>query len=154
MMDRDNVIQTITADDVIARLEEAGAISYAMPNTGYKLHCRTQNFHPLYEPVAATDKNTLRRVRLPLPSAEQISMMDRTYAWLALIPRDKHILRRIVCMRSLMNAATMRHVNNWRSIALAVGADYRAIKTWHAQGISIIVEALRNGSKRPALINH
>lgn len=131
MINRDNTMPRITADYIISRLEEAGAIAFSMPNSGYKLHCRTQNFHQLQEPVAATDRNTSPRVRFPPPSAQQITEMDRTYAWLALIPNDRYILRKIVSMRSVMNPMTMRHVNNWRSIADAVGANHLAVKAWH-----------------------
>ena len=52
------------------------------------------------------------------------------------------MLRRIVGARSLVNPTTDRHLFPWRRVAMAIGADHKAVQRWHRQGIAIIVAAL------------
>ena len=69
--------------------------------------------------------------------------MDRVYLWLALIPQHRHVLRRIVAARSLVNPVTGRHLFEWRAVGRMVRADHHAMQRWHGQGVALIVEALR-----------
>ncbi len=70
--------------------------------------------------------------------------MDQALAWIALIPADKLVLRRIVGCRSLVSPLTGRHLFSWRRLARLLGADHKAISRWHANGIDLIVTALNH----------
>jgi len=37
---------------------------------------------------------------------------------------------------------TERHLYPWRRLATALGADHKAVKRWHGQGIDLIVARL------------
>jgi hypothetical protein len=67
--------------------------------------------------------------------------------WLALIPPDRIVLRRIVGARSLVSPATERHLYSWRRLGTLLGADHKAIRRWHEQGIGLIVAALNAGGE-------
>jgi len=69
--------------------------------------------------------------------------MDEAMAWIALIPRDRYVLRRVVGARSLVHPITDRHLYAWRRLGVALGADHKGVQRWHAQGIAMIVAALR-----------
>jgi len=69
--------------------------------------------------------------------------MDEAMVWLLLIPTDRYVLRRIVGARSLVHPVTERHLYPWRRLAAALGADHKAVQRWHAQGIELIVAALK-----------
>lgn len=83
------------------------------------------------------------QVRPATPSAADITRMEATYAWLSFIPQHRHVLRRIVGARSLIHPVTGRQVITWARLARLIGCDPRVVRSWHAQGIGIIVEALK-----------
>ena len=62
--------------------------------------------------------------------------------------RDRYVLPRIVGVRSLVSLVTDRHLFSWRPLGALLGADHKAIQRWHAQGIDLIVKALRSGVTR------
>ena len=68
--------------------------------------------------------------------------MDETFAWLALIPSDRHVLRRLVSARALVSPLTGKHLYAWRRLAAVVGSDHKAVQRWHGEGIRLIVGAL------------
>jgi hypothetical protein len=126
---------------VTARLEEAGATLLALPSTGWTTKLRVSSL----ELVRAAVENagwTEQRIRPAIPSAARISRMDEALGWITLIPLDRYVLRRIVGARSLVNPTTDRHLFPWRRVAMAIGADHKAVQRWHRQGIAIIVAAL------------
>jgi hypothetical protein len=129
------------AQFVIARLEEAGATLLALPGTGWTTKLRTSSL----EIVRAAIENygwVESRVRPAIPSAARISRMDEAMGWIPLIPLDRYVLRRIVGARSLVSPTTDRHLFPWRRLAVAIGADHKAVQRWHRQGIALIVAAL------------
>jgi hypothetical protein len=75
--------------------------------------------------------------------------MDQALAWIPLIPVDRYVLRRVVGARCLISPMTDRHLYTWRRLALAVGADQKAIQRWHAQGIDMIIDALAHRAPSP-----
>ena len=77
------------------------------------------------------------------PSSEHIARMEQALNWIALISPDRYVLRRIVGARCLVHPQTDRHLFPWRRLGKAMGADHRAVQRWHAQGIDIIVQAVR-----------
>ena len=82
------------------------------------------------------------RLRPPVPSAARISRMDVALGWLALVPDDKYVMRRIVASRMLVSPHTGRHLFPWRRLATLLGADHKAIQRWHAQCVAQLVVAL------------
>ncbi len=138
--------ETIDADSVILRLEEAGATLLALPDTGWSRASRMSSF----EIVRAALESygwTETRIRPAVPSPEKISRMDEAMGWISLIPPDRYVLRRVVDARSLVHPITDRHLFSWRRLGIALGADHKAVQRWHAQGIDLIVAALRRTVK-------
>jgi hypothetical protein len=130
---------------VICRLEEAGAALLALPSNGWTTKLRTSSL----EIVRATIENygwSDTRVRPAVPSAATITRMDEALSWITLIPLDRYVIRRIVGARSLVSPTTDRHLYPWRRLAVAIGADHKAVQRWHRQGIDTIVAALTRGS--------
>jgi hypothetical protein len=139
---RDEQPMPIDAPFVIARLEEAGATLLALPGTGWTTKLRES---PL-EIVRTAIENygwSDKRLRPAVPSAARISRMDEVMGWVALIPPDRYVLRRIVGARSLVSPTTDRHLFPWRRLATTIGADHKAVQRWHRQGIDMIVAALK-----------
>ncbi len=126
---------------VIGRLEEAGATLLALPNSGPSTRL-VQSGLEWVRSAAESYGFSRARIRPAVPSAAHISRMDEAYHWLARVPQDKYVLRRVVGARSLVNPMTGRYLFSWRRLGVAVGADHKAVQRWHAQGIDLIVAAL------------
>ena len=139
--------QAIDANAVIDRLEEAGATLLALPGSGWSTRLRTSSLEIVRTAIESYGWST-NHIRPPLPSPSRITRMDETMGWISLIPVERYVLRRIVGARSLVHPITGRHLFPWRRIAVAVGADHKAVQRWHAQGIELIVEQL---NKRPVV---
>ena len=141
----------VDAAFVTARLEEAGATLLALPTTGYSTRLKVSHLDVVREVCEASAEGG-GRIRPPVPSAARISRMDEALGWIALIPRERTVLRRIVGARSLVNPVTERHLFSWRRLGGVVGADHKAVQRWHAQGIEMIVAAvlaeLSSGERR------
>ena len=132
----------IDADYVVYRLEEAGATLLALPGTGWSTRLRTSSLEIVRTALEAYGW-TEARIRPAVPSAEKITRMDEALSWIPLIPLDRYVLRRVVGARSLVHPITDRHLFPWRRLGKALGADHKAIQRWHAQGIALIVAALK-----------
>ena len=140
------------AEYVIYRLEEAGATLLALPSTGYTTRLRTTALDVIRDTVEtfAAEKG---RVRPPAPPAARITRMDEALAWVAHIPPDRYVLRRIVGARALVSPVTERHLFTWRRLATVLGADHKAVQRWHAQGIDRIVQALNGTAVNGTAVN-
>ena len=136
------------ADYVVYRLEEAGTALLALPSTGYTTRLRTSVLDVVRDTVDAFAGST-GRIRPPPPDAARITRMDEVMGWIAHIPPDRYVLRRIVGARSLVSPVTERHLFTWRRLATTLGADHKAVQRWHGQGIALIVAAL-NGARPTA----
>jgi hypothetical protein len=134
----------VDAETVGARLEEAGHALLSLPRTGPTTALRQTRHQFVAEALDAYAAADTSRPRAPTPSAAQITRMDQALAWIALIPADKLVLRRIVGCRSLVSPLTGRHLFSWRRLARLLGADHKAISRWHANGIDLIVTALNH----------
>jgi len=132
----------IDSDFVVYRLEEAGATLLALPGTGYSTRLRTSSLD-IVRTALESYGWTGTRIRPPVPSAASITRMDAAMSWIPLIPVDRYVLRRVVGARSLVHPVTDRHLFPWRRLGKALGADHKAIQRWHAQGIAMIVAALK-----------
>jgi hypothetical protein len=129
------------ADYVIYRLEEAGATLLALPGTGFSTRMRTSSIEIVRTALEAYGWEAAQ-IRPAVPAAEKIDRMDEAMAWISLIPRDRHVLRRVVGARSLVHPITDRHLFAWRRLGAVLGADHKAVQRWHAQGIAMIVTGL------------
>jgi hypothetical protein len=134
--------QPIDTDFVIYRLEEAGSTLLALPGTGWTTKLRTSNIEIVRTALESYGWSPAR-IRPPTPSAEKISRMDEAMGWISVIPLDRYVLRRIVGARSLVHPVTDRRLFPWRRLAAVLGADHKAVQRWHAQGIAMIVAALK-----------
>ncbi len=130
---------------VTRRLEEAGAALLALPNTGYSTKLRSSNLDIVRTALESYGWSE-KRIRPAVPSAAAITRMDEAMGWIAHIPIDRYVLRRIVGARSLVNPLTDRYLYPWRRLATALGADHKAVQRWHAEGIGLIVTGLARGS--------
>jgi hypothetical protein len=134
--------QPIDPAFVIARLEEAGATLLALPGTGWSTKLRTSSIEIVRTALESYGWQETR-IRPAVPSSARITRMDEAMGWISVIPLDRYVLRRIVGARSLVHPITDRHLFPWRRLGQALGADHKAIQRWHAQGIEMIVAALR-----------
>lgn len=135
----------MTAEEVLARLEEAGAILLALGGGRAgpaKLTAQSQGWPVVHEAIEAYGWSGMR-VRPAVPDARSISRMDEALGWIGLIPHQNYVLRRIVGARVLISPLTGRHLFTWRRIAEMLGAEPRAVRTWHARGIAMIVAGFR-----------
>lgn len=141
---------SLDAETVIARLEEAGATLLALPNTGPSTRLVQSGLEWIRD---ASEQFAQPRAKLrpAIPDAAQITRMDQALAWIPLIPADRYVLRRIVGARTLVNPMNGRYLFSWRRVALAIGADHKAVQRWHAQGIDLIVDCLgaRSAATKP-----
>src|ERR1700748_2343118 len=126
---------------ITCRLEEAGATLLALPTTGWSTRLRTSNLEIVRSAIESYGW-TEKRIRPAVPSAMRITRMDEALSWITLIPLDRYVLRRIVGARSLVHPITERHLFPWRRLAEAIGADHKAVKRWHGQGIDLILARL------------
>jgi hypothetical protein len=126
---------------ITCRLEEAGATLLALPSTGWSTRLRTSNLEIVRSAIESYGW-TEKRIRPAVPSAMRITRMDEALSWITLIPLDRYVLRRIVGARSLVHPITERHLFPWRRLAEAIGADHKAVKRWHGQGIGLILARL------------
>ena len=136
------------ADALISRLEEAGRTLLALPTAGPSPRLAQSGMDWIRD-ASDTYAPTKTKLRPAIPSAFAITRMDEALAWIPLIPQDKYVLRRIVGARSLVSPLNDRHLFTWRRLGVAIGADHKAVQRWHAQGVELILAALRQLT-RPA----
>jgi hypothetical protein len=67
--------------------------------------------------------------------------MDEVLRWVAHIPQARAVLRRIVLLRAQTNFASGRPTP-WAAVGREVGADAKAVKTWHETAIALIIRGL------------
>ena len=129
------------AATLVARLEEAGRTLLALPHQGPSPRLRTSAWQVLSGAMEG-EGAPIARVRAALPGSARISRMDEALGWIALIPPDRIVLRRIVGLRALVHPLTERHLYPWRRLGAALGADHKAVQRWHGQGIALILAGL------------
>lgn len=139
------------ADDVVARLEEAGRTLLSLPPDRAQGHVRPRTWDAL-APGVGQFRDALTAPLRCAPEPAAIDRMDEAFTWLPLIPDDRYVLRRIVAARLLVSPLTGRHLFPWRRLGLLLGADHKAVQRWHAQGIDLIVAALAAQTRRPAAL--
>jgi len=131
----------MTAAEIVARLEAAGATLLAMPARGYSTHMRQMKFDIVHTALEAYGWGGAM-ARPPAPSAAEISRMDEAFGWLALIPEAKYVLRRVLGARALVHPLTGRHLYAWRRLGAALGTDHKAVQRWHAEGVEMLARLI------------
>lgn len=134
----------IDAQAVVARLEEAGRTLLALPGPRPGPRLRSSVWTVLASAIEG-HADQPARMRPAVPGSARISRMDEAFGWLALIPQDRYVLRRILGARALIHPLTGRHLYPWRRLGTALGADHKAVQRWHAQGVALIVKGLAQG---------
>jgi len=129
------------AELVVARLEEAGRTLLALPEGGYSTRLRQSRLAVMPNPSEGYGWEAVR-ARIPVPPAARITAMDEALAWIALIPEDRRVLRRIVGARALVHPLSERHLYPWRRLGALLGADHKAVQRWHKEAVGIIVVGL------------
>lgn len=137
-----STLPEIDAAYVTWRLEEAGATLLALPASGWSTGLRSSSLD-IVRSAAESYGWTAGRLRPPVPSAAKITRMDAALGWIARIPADRYVLRRIVGARSLVHPVSERHLFPWRRLGAVLGADHKAVQRWHKEGIGLIVSSLR-----------
>jgi hypothetical protein len=139
--------------DLIDRLEHAGATLLALPATGPSTRLRMTRYDCVQDAVTAYGWQPTR-LRPPHPSNHAIDQMDESWSWLALIPEGQAVIRRIVGARALVHPITLRHLYPWRRLATLLGADHKSVQRWHKEGLRLILAGLalsaRVGAERAA----
>ncbi|MDE1905826.1 MAG: hypothetical protein KGH75_05180 [Rhodospirillales bacterium] len=128
-------------EEVVERLEEAGAAMLAMPSRGYSTGLRMTKLDVVHTALEAYGWEG-RKMKPPAPTAEMVTRMDEAFGWLTFIPEKQYVLRRIVGARALVHPLTGRHVYAWRKLAEILGADHKAVMRWHGQAIKLIHDGL------------
>jgi Domain of unknown function (DUF6362) len=129
----------LSAEEIVARLEAAGATLLAMPSQGYATQLRQMRFDIVHTALEAYGWQSAR-TRPPVPSAAAISAMDDAFGWLAL-PEARHVLRCILGARTLVYPLTGRHLYPWRRLAAQLGAEHKSVQRWHAQAVALLMQA-------------
>lgn len=131
----------LTAEEIVARFEAAGATLLALPGRGYSTQIRTMRLDVVHSALDAYGWQGAA-LRPPMPSAAAISQMDEVFGWLTLIPETRYVLRRIVGARALVHPITLRHIYPWRRLGGLLGADHKSVQRWHGQAMALLQEAL------------
>ena len=131
----------LNAEEIVARLEAAGATLMAMPRQGYGTHLRQMKFDVVHTALETYGWQSAV-ARPAVPSAADISLMDEAFGWLACIPETRYVLRRILGARALVHPLTERHLYPWRRLATLLGTDHKAVQRWHGQAVMLLVQAL------------
>ncbi|MDE8344823.1 MAG: DUF6362 family protein [Acidocella sp.] len=129
------------ATTLVTRLERAGATMMAMPGQGHSPRLRQMRFDVVHSEAELAE--SAGPVRVARPSAAQIRDMDLVFGWLALMPAEKYLLRRVIGARALVHPLTGRHIYSWRRLAKLVGTDHKTVQRWHEQGIRLLLDLLR-----------
>jgi hypothetical protein len=131
-----------TPEFVVTALEEAGRTLLSLPITGVRPAGYRSNMPEVVRQFNESYGTDPDPIRAPTPSSRAISQMDVVLNWIALIPADRFVVRRVVQCRSLTNPITGRHLYTWSRLGAHLHCDYRAAQRWHAEGIATIVTRL------------
>ena len=134
-------MSALSKEEVVARLEAAGATLLALPAGGHSTRLRQMKFDIVHTALEAYGWESAV-LRPPVPSAAAISAMDEAFGWLARIPETRYVLRRILGARALVHPITQRYLYPWRRLGAMLGADHKSVQRWHGQGVEILAAAL------------
>lgn len=133
---------------VVGRLEDGGRTLLALGETTRVLYLNGQARAVMADAKAFAD-GAQGRVHPLTPSTEAVTRMDEALGWIPLIHQDRYVLRRIVGARSLVSPQTGQHLYAWRHLGTLLGAEPKAVKRWHTEGIALIVSSVQAGREAP-----
>lgn len=139
------MLNHFTSGYIIRRIEHAGATLYCM---------RIKNPRPL---LAQGRIDIIRNymddlppatpvLRLPTPSARDVTLMDEALGWVRLVPNSTG--RRLISMRSQFHPITERVRYSWRSCANAMGIDHKTAESWHRKAVHLLQVGLSQAEVR------
>jgi hypothetical protein len=131
----------VSRNYVVGRLEEAGRTILILPEAA-RWSRLTTHMQSFMAETIQREGYAAGALKLTAEPAA-IDRMDEAFGWLSLIAMDRYVLRRIVGARSLVNPLTGKHLYSWRRVAGLLRCDHKAVQRWHAQGIDLIVQVLR-----------
>ncbi|MDE1883222.1 MAG: hypothetical protein KGL65_03830 [Rhodospirillales bacterium] len=127
----------MTAEEIVERLEEAGAAMLAMPSRGYSTGLRITKMDVVHTALEAYGWESAK-MKPPAPCAATVTRMDEAFGWLLFVPEKQYVLRRIAGARALVHPLTGRHLFSWRRLGEVLGADHKSVQRWHGQAIKLI----------------
>ncbi len=131
----------MTAEQIVERLEEAGATMLALPARGYATGLRQTRLDVVHTALEAYGWEGAK-LRPPAPASPAVTRMDEAFGWLLFIPDKQYIFRRIAGARALVHPLTGRHLYPWRRLGGLLGADHKSVQRWHGQAIRLIEAGL------------
>jgi hypothetical protein len=133
------------ADDpfaaLVERLEEAGCTLLSLPSRGPSTRLAQLRLDVVHTALEAYGWQATQIRPVP-PSGAAIDRMDEALRWLALIPEERYVLRRIVGARALVHPITLRHLFPWRRLGSMLGTDHKTIQRWHRDGLALMLAQL------------
>jgi hypothetical protein len=139
-------MSTWTADDVKARLEEAGATLFALPSRGLWPAGYRVAWPAMAETIEDHGWDPIVN-RLPAPPPDQIDRMDEADRWVNELV-SKELDRRILRARSLVNPRSGEPIISWRKIAVMIHKDATGVMRAHGRALARLADKM-NEKKIP-----
>lgn len=137
MRNVDGAETELDVEAIQARLQHAYATLFKLPkDNGQRMRVATYGYVSELSAVG----ESFGRIKLEATRLD-IELMDEAISWPSLI--GNLTTRRIVSARSMVHPVTERHVYPWNRLARGLGADARAVKRWHSEGLSTIKASLK-----------
>ena len=108
----------------------------AMPQIGFSPALAQRNYQIVRRMFH--DEVTAPRLRMPVPSAAEITAMEEAFGWVLWIPESRAVVRRVVYARSMVHPLNDRHVYSWRKLAERLNTDHKAVQRWFIAGVKEI----------------
>lgn len=132
-------------------LERAGATLVALPAT----HLGPVEYGSAWPDVVRAAHEAYGwqpgETRYPVPSARDITEMDRLYAVVNRLPPDRRTWRRLLLMRSLCHPITGRHLWSWRKIARALGWSHTYVQSQWQIALTALAIVIDAGQELPGI---
>lgn len=128
--------QLTSPSEIQSWLEWAGGRMLAVQVCGTR-PSSYRSFWPDYPDDSFTAYGyTNERLRLPSPSAPDISLMDEILSLVLLTPII--LQRRVLNARAIVHPINGRHIFPWSKIAHLINSDYRSVVLTHKKGLEVI----------------
>ncbi len=128
-----------TADYIVRRIEHAGAVLYCMRIKDPRPLLAQGRIDIVRNYLEDMPPATLA-LRLPTPSARDVTLMDEALDWIRLVPNSTS--RRLISLRSQFHPITERVTYSWRACGNAMGIDHKTAESWHRKAIGFLAVVL------------
>lgn len=136
-----NEVPALGRDEVIRRLERAGATLLALRVRGYSTEVAMRRHEVVREAVESYGWQD-ETIRPAVPNARAVAAMDEAFGWLAFIPDSDFVARRVVSARSLVDPVTDRYLFSWYRLGRALRMHTNTVQARHERGVEIICRRL------------